>query len=47
VFATALLLARRTTWTSAIPYGTFLAVAGLIASLWGEALMNWYLSLYI
>jgi leader peptidase (prepilin peptidase)/N-methyltransferase len=47
LFATALLLARRTTWTSAIPYGTFLAIAGFIASLWGEALMNWYLSLYI
>ena len=46
-FATALLVSRRTTWTTAIPYGTFLAIAGFIAGLWGEAIMNWYLSLYI
>lgn len=45
--AAVLLLARRTTWTSAIPYGTFLAIAGFIAGLWGESLMNWYLSFYI
>lgn len=47
LFATILLLARRTTWTSAIPYGTFLAIAAFIASLWGETLMDWYLSLYL
>jgi leader peptidase (prepilin peptidase)/N-methyltransferase len=47
VFATLLLAARRTTWTAAIPYGTFLAIAAFVASLWGEALMNWYLSFYL
>jgi leader peptidase (prepilin peptidase)/N-methyltransferase len=47
LFATILLLARRTTWTSAIPYGTFLAIAAFIASLWGQTLMDWYLSLYV
>jgi leader peptidase (prepilin peptidase)/N-methyltransferase len=47
LFAVILLLARRTTWTSAIPYGTFLAIAAFIASLWGQAVMDWYLSLYI
>jgi leader peptidase (prepilin peptidase)/N-methyltransferase len=46
-FAALLLAARRTTWTSAIPYGTFLAIAAFLASLWGEPLMNWYLSLYL
>jgi leader peptidase (prepilin peptidase)/N-methyltransferase len=45
--ATALLVSRRTTWTSAIPYGTFLALAAFIAALWGEPLMNWYLSFYV
>lgn len=46
LFAAGLLLARRTTLTSALPFGTFLAVAGFVASLWGESLMNWYLSFY-
>jgi leader peptidase (prepilin peptidase)/N-methyltransferase len=45
--ATALLVTRRTTWTSAIPYGTFLALAAFVAALWGEPLMNWYLSFYV
>lgn len=30
----------------ALPYGTFLAVAALVASLWGERIMTWYLGLY-
>lgn len=29
-----------------IPFGPFLAIAGLIAFLWGEPLVDWYLSLY-
>jgi leader peptidase (prepilin peptidase)/N-methyltransferase len=45
--ATILLVSRRTTWTSAIPYGTFLALAAFVAALWGEPLMNWYLSFYV
>ncbi len=45
--AAVLLATRRTTWTSAIPYGTFLALGAFIAALWGEPLMNWYLSFYL
>jgi leader peptidase (prepilin peptidase)/N-methyltransferase len=29
-----------------LPFGTFLAVAAYVASLWGEPLLDWYLSLY-
>jgi leader peptidase (prepilin peptidase)/N-methyltransferase len=47
LFAMVLLLSRRTTLTSALPFGTFLAMGAFIASLWGEWLMNWYLSLYL
>jgi len=47
LFAAGLLLSRRTTLTSALPFGTFLALAAFVASLWGERLMNWYLSLYL
>ena len=28
---------------SALPFGTFLAVAGLVASVWGEGFLTWYL----
>jgi leader peptidase (prepilin peptidase)/N-methyltransferase len=45
--AAVLLATRRTTWTSAIPYGTFLALGAVVAALWGERLMNWYLSFYL
>jgi leader peptidase (prepilin peptidase)/N-methyltransferase len=47
VAAILLLVSGRTTWTSRIPYGTFLALAAFIAALWGQPLMDWYLSLYI
>lgn len=29
-----------------IPFGPFLAIAGLIAFLWGDAIVDWYLGLY-
>jgi leader peptidase (prepilin peptidase)/N-methyltransferase len=29
-----------------LPFGTFLAVAAYVASLWGEPLLEWYLSFY-
>jgi leader peptidase (prepilin peptidase)/N-methyltransferase len=45
--AIVLLVSGRTTWTSAIPYGTFLALAAFIAALWGQPLMAWYLSFYL
>jgi leader peptidase (prepilin peptidase) / N-methyltransferase len=30
----------------ALPYGTFLAIAAVFASLWGEPLVTWYAGLY-
>jgi prepilin signal peptidase PulO-like enzyme (type II secretory pathway) len=27
-----------------VPFGTMLAVAALVASLWGDRLVSWYLS---
>jgi leader peptidase (prepilin peptidase) / N-methyltransferase len=30
----------------ALPFGTFLAIAALVAMLFGDALMNWYLGFY-
>lgn len=30
----------------ALPYGTFLAIAAVFASLWGEQLVTWYTGLY-
>ena len=47
LFAVVLLAARRTTMTTAVPYGTFLAIAAFAASLWGQWLMDWYLSFYL
>jgi leader peptidase (prepilin peptidase)/N-methyltransferase len=43
VFLTAL---RRRTLQSRLPFGTFLALAAFAASVWGEALTAWYVSLY-
>lgn len=31
----------------ALPYGTFLALAALAASLWGREIIDWYTSLYV
>ena len=41
-----LVAARRGTWVSKVPFGTFLALAALIASLWGHDIADWYLGLY-
>jgi len=42
----ALTAGRRRSMQSKLPFGTFLAAAALIASLVGEALVDWYLGLY-
>ncbi len=41
-----LLLARRADWQSKLPLGTFLAIAAVPVSLWGDGMVNWYLSFY-
>jgi prepilin signal peptidase PulO-like enzyme (type II secretory pathway) len=30
----------------ALPYGTFLALGALVASIWGARIVAWYLNLY-
>ena len=41
-----LIATRRGGMMSKVPFGTFLAVAALAASLWGNAIADWYLSRY-
>jgi leader peptidase (prepilin peptidase)/N-methyltransferase len=38
-----LLLARRATLQTAIPYGPFLILGGFVAMFWGPAIVKWYL----
>jgi leader peptidase (prepilin peptidase)/N-methyltransferase len=42
-----LIFSGRGTMASKVPFGTFLAAAALIASLYGERLVNWYVGLYL
>ncbi len=46
VYAVRLLLQRRATATTALPFGTFLAAGGLFAALAGPELLDWYLGLF-
>jgi len=46
LFGMALIAMRRDARTTAVPFGTFLAVGALIASLAGDAILRWYLGLY-
>ena len=43
VVGSLLILARRKTWKSEVPFGTFLAAATAVTLLVGERLVNWYL----
>jgi len=38
-----LLVARRATLQTAIPYGPFLILGGFVATFWGPAIIKWYL----
>jgi leader peptidase (prepilin peptidase)/N-methyltransferase len=38
-----LLVTRRVTLQSALPYGPYLVVGGLVAMFWGQAILKWYL----
>lgn len=44
VVATVLVVTRRADMATKVPYGTMLAAAALVASLYGERLVDWYLS---
>lgn len=46
LFGMALIALRADARTTAVPFGTFLAVGALIASLAGDAILTWYLGLY-
>jgi leader peptidase (prepilin peptidase) / N-methyltransferase len=41
-----LLVARRADWQSKLPLGTFLAIAAIPVSLYGETVVEWYASFY-
>jgi prepilin signal peptidase PulO-like enzyme (type II secretory pathway) len=43
LFGLALIVFRRKTMKSQLPFGTFLAVGTLIALFWGEKILQWYL----
>jgi leader peptidase (prepilin peptidase)/N-methyltransferase len=40
------ILIKRGGMKYALPYGTFLALGALVASLAGDQIVNWYVSLY-
>lgn len=44
--AVVLLLLRRKGRKDVIPYGTFLAIGPILALLWGNEIVNWYLSFF-
>jgi leader peptidase (prepilin peptidase)/N-methyltransferase len=44
VIAGVLVATRRANMATAVPFGTMLAVAALLASLYGESMLAWYLS---
>lgn len=46
LFGMALLALRADARTTAVPFGTFLAVGALVASVAGDAILAWYLGLY-
>jgi leader peptidase (prepilin peptidase)/N-methyltransferase len=39
-----LLISRRMTRKDAIPFGPFMVVGGLIATIWGVGITDWYLN---
>ncbi len=47
VVGSLLLAAKKTSWQSQVPFGTFLSAATLIALLWGDRMLVWYLGLTI
>jgi prepilin signal peptidase PulO-like enzyme (type II secretory pathway) len=46
VVGVALIAGRRAQMASKVPFGTMIAVASLVASLYGDRLVDWYLSFF-
>jgi prepilin signal peptidase PulO-like enzyme (type II secretory pathway) len=46
VVGVALIVSRRGDLKSALPFGTFLAVAAIVASFVGEPIVRWYAGFY-
>lgn len=46
VVGVAVIAVRGRQWDRAIPFGPFIALGAFSASLWGEALLRWYLSIF-
>ena len=46
LFGVAVILSRRGNLKQALPYGTFLALGALVASLYGDRIVEWYVGLY-
>jgi len=47
LFGVTLLAIQKRSFASKLPFGTFLAMAAYVASIFGERLAQWYVSLYI
>jgi leader peptidase (prepilin peptidase)/N-methyltransferase len=47
VVGAVLIMSGRGSLASKVPFGTFLALAALVASLWGNGIADWYLGLYV
>ena len=47
LFGLAMILTRRGNLKQALPYGTFLAIGALVASLYGDRIVDWYAGLYV
>lgn len=40
--ALVLIASRRSSWSSMVPFGTFLSLAAFITMLWGDGILYWY-----
>lgn len=47
IIAIALILFGNKVWSSRIPFGTFLSIASVVALVWGEQIIQWYLGYFV